>query len=79
MLTEAGWRLVAWADTLHRQVDEACTDARARFQVSVEPLRVAAIHSLSLTCSPTGSRRFAGGSALDPSSSLSKASRVASV
>ena len=49
MLTEAGWRLVPWTDTLHRQVDEARTDARAGFQVSVEPLRVAAIHSLSLT------------------------------
>jgi DNA-binding transcriptional LysR family regulator len=49
MLTEAGWRLVPWTDTLHRQVDEARTDARAGFQVSVEPLRVAAIHSPSLT------------------------------
>jgi hypothetical protein len=70
---------VPWTDTLHHQVDEARTDARAGFQVSVEPLRVAAIHSLTLTSSPTGSRRFAGGSALDPSNALSKASPVASV
>jgi hypothetical protein len=35
-LTEAGWRLVPYTDTLHRQVDEARTDARAGFQVSVE-------------------------------------------
>ena len=49
MLTEVGWRLVPWTDTLHRQVDEARTDARAGFQVLVEPLRVAAIYSLSLT------------------------------
>ena len=49
MLTEARGRLVPWTDTLHRQVDEARTDARAGFQVSVGPMRVAAIHSLSLT------------------------------
>ena len=35
-LTEAGWRLVPYTDTLHRQIDEARTDARAGFQVSVE-------------------------------------------
>ena len=43
-LTEAGWRLVPYTDTLHRQIDEARTDARAGFQVSVGPMRVAAIH-----------------------------------
>jgi DNA-binding transcriptional LysR family regulator len=35
-LTEAGWRLVPDTDTLHRQVDESRTDARAGSQVSVE-------------------------------------------
>jgi DNA-binding transcriptional LysR family regulator len=79
MLTEAGWRLVAWTDTLHRQVDKARTDARAGFRVSVEPLRVAAIHSLSLTVFSDWIAAICGRPALDPSSSLSKASPVASV
>jgi DNA-binding transcriptional LysR family regulator len=48
-LTEAGRRLLPWAETLRRQVDEARTDARAGSRVPVEPLRIAATHSLSLT------------------------------
>ncbi len=38
-----------WAETLQRQVDEARTDARGGLRVPVEPLRIAATHSLSLT------------------------------
>ena len=48
-LTEAGRRLLPWAETLRRQVDEARTDARAALPAPVEPLRIAATHSLSLT------------------------------
>jgi LysR family transcriptional regulator, hypochlorite-specific transcription factor HypT len=48
-LTEAGRRFLPWAETLRRQVDEARTDVRAGLQVPVEPLRIAATHSLSLT------------------------------
>jgi DNA-binding transcriptional LysR family regulator len=48
-LTEAGRRLLPWAETLRRQVDEARTDARAGLRAPVEPLRIAATHSLSLT------------------------------
>ncbi len=47
-LTEAGRRLLPWAEMLRRQVDEARTDVRAG-PVLVEPLRIAATHSLSLT------------------------------
>lgn len=47
-LTEAGRRFLPWAETLRRQVDEARTDVRAGLRVSVEPLRIAATHSLSL-------------------------------
>jgi DNA-binding transcriptional LysR family regulator len=48
-LTEAGRRLLPWAEMLRRQVDEARTDARAGLPAPVEPLRIAATHSLSLT------------------------------
>jgi LysR family transcriptional regulator, hypochlorite-specific transcription factor HypT len=48
-LTEAGRRLLPWAETLRRQVDEARTDVRAGLGGPVEPLRIAATHSLSLT------------------------------
>jgi LysR family transcriptional regulator, hypochlorite-specific transcription factor HypT len=48
-LTEAGRRLLPWAETLRRQVDEARADVRAGLGVPVEPLRIAATHSLSLT------------------------------
>jgi LysR family transcriptional regulator, hypochlorite-specific transcription factor HypT len=48
-LTEAGRRLLPWAETLRRLVDEARTDVRAGLQFPVEPLRIAATHSLSLT------------------------------
>lgn len=48
-LTEAGRRLLPWAETLRRQVGEARTDARAALPAPVEPLRIAATHSLSLT------------------------------
>jgi DNA-binding transcriptional LysR family regulator len=48
-LTEAGRRLLPWAETLRREVDEARTDARAASLAPVEPLRIAATHSLSLT------------------------------
>jgi LysR family transcriptional regulator, hypochlorite-specific transcription factor HypT len=48
-LTEAGRRLLPWAETLRRQIDEARTDARSALPDPVEPLRIAATHSLSLT------------------------------
>jgi len=48
-MTEAGRRLLPWAETLRRQVDEARTDVRSVLQVPAEPLRIAATHSLSLT------------------------------
>jgi DNA-binding transcriptional LysR family regulator len=48
-LTEAGRRLLPWAEMLRRQVDEARSDARAGLPAPVEPLRIAATHSLSLT------------------------------
>jgi LysR family transcriptional regulator, hypochlorite-specific transcription factor HypT len=44
-LTEAGRRLLPWAETLRRQVDEARADVRAGLEVPVEPLRIAATHS----------------------------------
>jgi hypothetical protein len=47
-LTEVGGRLVPWTDTLHRQVDDARTDARAGFQVSDELAARRRNHSLSL-------------------------------
>jgi DNA-binding transcriptional LysR family regulator len=48
-LTAAGRRLLPWAETLRRQIDEARTDVRAGLRVPVEPIRIAATHSLSLT------------------------------
>lgn len=48
-LTETGRRLLPWAEALRRQVDEARIDARAGLGIPVEPLRIAATHSLSLT------------------------------
>ena len=48
-LTEAGRRLLPWAETLRRQVDEARRTRELRCQHPVEPLRIAATHSLSLT------------------------------
>jgi len=48
-LTEAGRRLLPWAETLRRQVDEARADVRVGLCLPIEPLRIAATHSLSLT------------------------------
>jgi LysR family transcriptional regulator, hypochlorite-specific transcription factor HypT len=48
-LTEAGRRLLPWAETLRRQVSEARADVRIGLGLPVEPLRIAATHSLSLT------------------------------
>ena len=77
-LTEAGRRFLSRAETLHRQVNEARTDVRAGLQVSVEPLRIAATHSLSLSFFSDWIAAICGGSALDPFSSLPKASPVVS-
>jgi LysR family transcriptional regulator, hypochlorite-specific transcription factor HypT len=38
-----------WAEMLRRQVDEARVDVRVGLQTAIEPLRIAATHSLSLT------------------------------
>jgi DNA-binding transcriptional LysR family regulator len=48
-LTEAGRRFLPWAETLRRQVEEARSDVGAGLKTPVEPLRIAATHSLSLT------------------------------
>jgi LysR family transcriptional regulator, hypochlorite-specific transcription factor HypT len=48
-LTEAGRRFLPWAEMLRRQVDEARVDVRVGLQTAIEPLRIAATHSLSLT------------------------------
>jgi LysR family transcriptional regulator, hypochlorite-specific transcription factor HypT len=48
-LTESGRRFLPWAETLRRQVEEARSDVGAALKAPVEPLRIAATHSLSLT------------------------------
>jgi DNA-binding transcriptional LysR family regulator len=65
-LTEAGRRLLPWAETLRRQVDEARTDVRAGLRVPVEPLRIAATHSLSLTFFSDWIAAIGGSSSLRP-------------